>query len=66
MEKLLKNYTEADLERKQVDAVIQARRKGNKNETSTDFTRALNHVNQDHDLAMSVKLSIAPSDLANC
>ena len=57
VEKLLKGYpTTATDKKKEVDTILEARRRGSRNDTSSDFIRALHFVNQDNDLSLSVKL----------
>ena len=65
VEKLIKHFPEANSKNKEIDNVLEARRKGSRNDSSAEFFRALNMVNHDPDLALSVKLGQSHADLSD-
>ena len=65
VEKLLKAYPEHGTRNIEVETVLEARRRGSRNDSSTQFVKALNYVNQDPDLSLSVKLGETHAELSN-
>ena len=45
MEKLIKHFPEANAQQSQIENVLEARRKGSKNDSSAELCRAMHMVN---------------------
>ena len=65
IEKLIRQFPEAGAENTELGKVLAARRRGSRNDSSADFMRALNFVNADPDLSLSVKVGQAHNDMSN-
>ena len=53
---MIKQFPDAQGKTREMDAILEARNRGSRNDSSADFVRALHFVNQDNDLSLPVKI----------
>ena len=56
VEKLIKHFPDALAKTNEIETILEARRRGSKNDSSSDLIKAFNFVKQDPDCCLSVKL----------